>query len=89
MPEVKEEPGLQNVGQEQAEVPVLPTPSGLNGTLTNVFQQVKDHIPEPQPMAQASVEAGHKLPSPPPFPPSILAGGQCSPTSHSRLHYTN
>ncbi|KAF8418586.1 hypothetical protein EV426DRAFT_316734 [Tirmania nivea] len=36
--------------------------------------EIKDHIPKPQPMTQASVEAGHKPPSPPPFPPSILAG---------------
>lgn len=54
VPEVREEPRLQKVQQEQAEV--------------------KNHTPEPQLMSQASVEAGQKLPSPPPFPPSILAG---------------
>ena len=78
VPEVKEKPGLQKVGQEQAEVPVLPTLSDLNGTLTNAVRQVNDYIPEPQPMTQGSVEAvpaSHKLPSPPPFPPSILASG--------------
>ncbi|KAF8431045.1 hypothetical protein BGX38DRAFT_1103995 [Terfezia claveryi] len=40
--------------------------------------EVKDHTPEPQLMTQSSVEAGHKPPSHPPFPPSILAGGQYS-----------
>ncbi|RPB28616.1 hypothetical protein L211DRAFT_399523 [Terfezia boudieri ATCC MYA-4762] len=60
--------------QESEDKPVAPTNEEEEEEEGEVVPEVKNHTPEPQLMSQASVEAGQKLPSPPPFPPSILAG---------------
>ena len=87
VPETSQEiPKHQQVELEQAKVCNDTCKKTLN-ILIRSPQQLNDQSQTTNATRRESGAAVHKLPNPPPFPPSILANGQCFLSCYHSIYY--